>query len=72
MMSHSGIFIDPHLFEEKKGDMVFGFPWFVVHSSGSSDSIYLVSITPSVLCHCFLNCSDVIFYDLKIACDFLD
>ena len=40
----------PCLFEEKRGDMVFSFSWFVVPSSSPSDSMYLVSITfPAVL-----------------------
>ena len=40
------LFFVPPLSGEDQGDMVFCFPWFVVHVSALSDSMYLVSVTP--------------------------
>ena len=46
LVGSSQYFFVPGLFEEKRGDIVFGFLWFVVRGSEFIISRYLVSATP--------------------------
>ena len=55
----------PCLFKEKRGDIVFGFPWFCP----PSNSRYIVCTTPpTVLCWSFWNFTDVFVMVWKCAC----
>ena len=53
----------PCLFKEKRGEMVLAFrgSWRVVRISPTSDSMYIMSVTPpTVVCLSFWNCTDVL------------